>query len=165
MQRSDSSSPCCAVRCLAERLRRTADRIDPARVSRSFRRLGRNTSAPDLANPCPLLQRDQNPLVAGQRCAGLSSHSTYWNHQLTRDPWQTASLLLLPDFRFSAHTGGDRRARDQDRRAPARAALTSQRRYIGRSSRTIGCHRSSDRRPLTCRLREGNRLTHQPHYD
>jgi hypothetical protein len=39
------------------------------------------------------------------------------------------------------------------------AALMSQRRYIGRSSRTIGCHRSRDRCPLTRRLREGSSLT------
>src|SRR5262249_50824416 len=57
------------------------------------RRLGRTTSAPDLANLCSLLQRHQNALVAGQRCTGLSSHSAYRNHQLTRDPWWTASLL------------------------------------------------------------------------
>ena len=41
---------------LAEWLRRTADRIDPARMRGPFRRLGRNTSAPDLANLCSLLQ-------------------------------------------------------------------------------------------------------------
>jgi hypothetical protein len=46
-----------------------------------FRRLGRNTSAPDLANLCSLLQRHQNALVAGQRCTGLSSHSAYRNHR------------------------------------------------------------------------------------
>src|SRR5262249_58191602 len=88
-----------ATLALAEWLRRTADRIDPARVSRSFRRLGRNPSAPDLANLCSLLQRHQNALVAGQRCTGLSSHSAYRNHQLTRDPWWTASPLR-PDLGF-----------------------------------------------------------------
>src|SRR5262249_20123467 len=45
-----------------------------------FCRLGRSTSAPDLANLCSLLQRHQNALVAGQRCTGLSSHSAYRNH-------------------------------------------------------------------------------------
>src|SRR5262249_61648899 len=70
-----------------------ADRIDPRRVFGSLHTLGRNPSAPNLANLCLLLQRHQNALVAGQRCTGLSSHSAYRNHQLTRDPWWTASLL------------------------------------------------------------------------
>src|SRR5262245_24892101 len=60
---------------------------------------GENPSAPDLANLCSLLQRYQNALVAGQRCTGLSSHSAYRNHQLTRDPWRTASPLR-PDLGF-----------------------------------------------------------------
>jgi hypothetical protein len=41
---------------LAEWLCRTADRIDPARVCRSFDRLGRGASAPDSRNLCSLLQ-------------------------------------------------------------------------------------------------------------
>src|SRR6476646_7536136 len=49
---------------------RTADRIDPARVSGPFRRLGRGTSAPNPASLCPLLQQHQNAPVIGQRCAG-----------------------------------------------------------------------------------------------
>src|SRR5262245_7472851 len=82
-----------ATLALAEWLRRTADRIDPARVSRSFRRLGRNPCAPDLANLCWLLQQHQNALVVGQRCTSLSSNSAHRNHQLTCNLWRTASLL------------------------------------------------------------------------
>jgi hypothetical protein len=41
---------------LAERLCRTADRIDPARVCGSFYRLGRGASAPHPASLCSLLQ-------------------------------------------------------------------------------------------------------------
>ena len=51
------------------------------------------------------------------------------------------------------------RARDQDRRAPARPRLCHNGVTSARSSRTIGCHRSSDRCALTPRLREGSRLT------
>src|ERR1700758_2062045 len=41
---------------LAERLCRTADRIDPARVFGPCHRLGRGTSAPDSEKLCGLLQ-------------------------------------------------------------------------------------------------------------
>src|SRR5262249_3659106 len=109
-----------ATLALAEWLRRTADRIDPARVSRSFRRLGRNPSAPDLANLCSLLQRHQNAPVAGQRCTGLSSHSVYRNHQLARDPRRTSSLLRSGlGFRYT-------QAMSSPKSAAIRRALLSQ---------------------------------------
>ena len=41
------------------------DRIDPARVRRPYRRLGRDSPAPDPANLCLLLQQDQNAPVIG----------------------------------------------------------------------------------------------------
>jgi hypothetical protein len=59
---------------------RTADRIHPARVCRSFRRLGRDASSPHPASLCPLLQRHQNTPVTGQRCAGLSPRLPHRKH-------------------------------------------------------------------------------------
>src|SRR5712691_13480051 len=47
----------CTSLALAEWLCRTADWVDPARVCRPYRRLGRGTSAPRLGNLCSLLQR------------------------------------------------------------------------------------------------------------
>ena len=55
----------CAGFALAEWLRRTADRFDPARVRRPSHRVGRGPSAANLAGLCSLLQRHQNPLVFG----------------------------------------------------------------------------------------------------
>src|SRR5262245_47984583 len=89
------------------------DRIDPARMSRSFRRLGRNPSAPNLANLCSLLQRHQNALVAGQRCTGLSFHSAYRNHPLTRDPRRTSSPLRS-DLGFRYTQAYDTRKNEMD---------------------------------------------------
>lgn len=57
---------------LAKWLCRAADRINPARVRRSYDCPRRSASAPDLAVLCPLLQRHQNASVVGQRCTGLS---------------------------------------------------------------------------------------------
>ena len=55
----------CTSLALAKWLCRTADRIDPARVRRPFRRLGRGASAPNPASLCSLLQRYQDPPVIG----------------------------------------------------------------------------------------------------
>jgi len=44
---------------------RTTDRIDSARVRRPYRRLGRDSPAPDPENLCLLLQQDQNAPVIG----------------------------------------------------------------------------------------------------
>jgi hypothetical protein len=55
----------CAGFALAEWLRRTVDRFDPARVRRPSHRLKRGPSAANLAGLCSLLQRRQNPLVFG----------------------------------------------------------------------------------------------------
>ena len=65
---------------LAERLCRTTDRIDPARMPRPYRRLGRGSPAPDPASLCRLLQQDPNAPVIGQRCAGLSPSSAGREH-------------------------------------------------------------------------------------
>jgi hypothetical protein len=55
----------CTGLTLAERLCRTADRIDPARVFGPFHRLGRGASASNLAILCSLLQRHSNTSVTG----------------------------------------------------------------------------------------------------
>jgi hypothetical protein len=81
---------CCTGLAVAEWLCRTADRLDPARVCRQSHCFGRGASAPNVAILCPVLQPHQNPLVLGQRCAGLSSHSTDRNCPITRDPWRTS---------------------------------------------------------------------------
>jgi transposase InsO family protein len=55
--------------------------------------LGGGASAPGLASLRSLLQRHQNPLVPGQRCAHLSRRSPHRSDQFTRDPWRTSSPL------------------------------------------------------------------------
>src|SRR5215468_11409456 len=50
---------------LAERLCRTADRVDPPRVLGSYRRFRRGPSTPNPAMLCPLLQRCQNASIIG----------------------------------------------------------------------------------------------------
>jgi hypothetical protein len=69
---------------LAERLCRTADRIDPARVFGSRHCFGRGTSAPNSEKLCGLLQWRENASVSKQRCAGLSAGSAIRRHKLTR---------------------------------------------------------------------------------
>src|SRR5680860_1412081 len=92
----------CTSLALAERLCRTADRIDPARVCGPFRRLGRGASAPNPASLCSLLQRHPNAPVIGQRCAGLSPRSPHRSHWFTRDPWRTSSPLRADlGFRYT----------------------------------------------------------------
>ena len=87
---------------LAERFCRTADRIDPARVRRPYRRLGRGAPAPDPANLCRLLQQDQNTPVIGQRCTGVSSGSADRKHHVTRDPrWASSPLRPGLGFRYT----------------------------------------------------------------
>jgi len=78
---------------LAERLCRTANRIDSARVPRSFRRLGRSASAPDSAILHSLLQQHQNAPVIGQRCARLSPRSADRINKFIRGPWWASSSV------------------------------------------------------------------------
>ena len=84
---------------LAEWLCRTADRIDPARVPRQYRRLGRGAPAPDPANLCPLLQQDQNTPIIGQRCTNLAVSSADRKHHVTRAPRGPASPIC-PSLSF-----------------------------------------------------------------
>ena len=87
---------------VAERFCRTVDRINPARVCGSYRRPGRGAFALDLASLCPLLQQHQNAPVTGQRCAGLSSHSTDREHHVTSDPrWASSPLRSDLGFRYT----------------------------------------------------------------
>ena len=68
---------------LAERFCRTADRINPARVPRSSRRLERGSLTSDPASLCPLLQQNQNTPIIGQRCTNLAASSADRKHHLT----------------------------------------------------------------------------------
>jgi hypothetical protein len=86
-----------------ERLCRTVDRINPARVCGSYRGLGRGAFASDLASLCPLLQRHQNAPVTGQRRTGPSPHSADRRHRVIPDPRLTSSPLR-PGVKFSVHT-------------------------------------------------------------
>jgi hypothetical protein len=83
----------CISLTLAERLCRTADRIDPARVFGSRHCHGRGTPTPDSAIVCLLLQRDQNSPVIERGCAELSPGSADRCHQFARHPWRTPSPL------------------------------------------------------------------------
>src|SRR5712664_2411207 len=89
----------CSGVTLAERLCRTADRIDPARVFGPHHCLGRGTSAPDSNFLCRLLQLRQNASFIEQGCADVSSDSTDRNHSFTPDP-RRASPSLRPDLSF-----------------------------------------------------------------
>jgi hypothetical protein len=76
--------------------------INPARVCGPYRRLGRRAFALDLASLCPLLQQHQNAPVIGQRCAGLSFHSTDREHRVTSDPrWASSPLRSDLGFRYT----------------------------------------------------------------
>jgi hypothetical protein len=65
---------------LAEWLCRTADRIDPARVRRSYDCPGRGASASDSEILRPLLQRRQNASVFEQGCTSLSLGTAHRCH-------------------------------------------------------------------------------------
>jgi hypothetical protein len=78
---------------LTERLCRTADRIDPARVFGPHHCLGRGTSAPGSEILRSLLQRRQNASVSKQGCAGLSAGSAIRCHKFTRPFGRTSSPL------------------------------------------------------------------------
>jgi hypothetical protein len=78
---------------LAERLCRTADRIDPARVFGPHHCLGRGTSAPGSEILRSLLQRRPNASVSKQGCAGLSAGSAIRCHKFTRPFGRTSSPL------------------------------------------------------------------------
>src|SRR5260370_16815058 len=83
----------CTSLTLAERLCRTADRIDPARVVGSRQCFGRGTSAPNSEKLCGLLQWRENASVSKQRCGGLSAGSAIRRHQFTRPLGRTSSPL------------------------------------------------------------------------
>src|SRR6516162_4959479 len=72
-----------ARRALAEWLRGTADRIDPARVPLSPGRFGRGSLASSPASLCLLLQRDQDAPVTGKGCPGFSRCPAARGHYLT----------------------------------------------------------------------------------
>ena len=93
----------CSRFALAERFRRTVDRLNPPRVCGPHYCLGRGAPAPDPAMPCALLQRNQNPSGAEQGCVALSRRSASWNHQITRNRRWTSSPIH-PDLIFATHT-------------------------------------------------------------
>jgi hypothetical protein len=124
---------------LAERLCRTADRIDPARVFGSRHCFGRGTSAPNSEKLCGLLQWRENASVSKQRCAGLSAGSAIRRHKFTRHLGRTSSPLRSGlTFRYThpdtaagrltephqgvdARYGQDRRSNQPGRRLVSRA--------------------------------------------
>ena len=63
-----------AAIALAERTRRTADRLDPARMPGPCRGPGRSAPAPDPARVCRLLQRTPNSPIPDQRHPAPSRH-------------------------------------------------------------------------------------------
>jgi hypothetical protein len=83
----------CTSLTLAERLCRTADRIDPARVFGSRHCFGRGTYPPHSEILRSLLQPRQNAPIIEQRCTGLSPNSANRKHQITRHPGRTSPPL------------------------------------------------------------------------
>ena len=95
---------------LAERLCRTADRIDPARVFGPHHCLGRGTSALGSEIVRSLLQRRQNASVSKQGCAGFSAGSAIRFHKFARHlGWTSPPLRAGLIFRYTQP--GERRAR------------------------------------------------------
>jgi hypothetical protein len=89
---------------LAERRRRTVDRIDPTRVSGPRHCRGRGAPTPDSAIICVLLQRRQNASVIGQGCSGLSTGAADRKHQIALYPRRTSSPLCPRlGFRYVLH--------------------------------------------------------------
>src|SRR4030081_1754084 len=97
----------CTSLTLAERLCRTADRIDPARVFGSRHCFGRGTSAPNSEILRSLLQWRQNTSVSRQRYAGFSAGSAIRSHKFARHPGRTSSPPWS-DLRFSVHTAASK---------------------------------------------------------
>src|SRR5262245_42304227 len=94
-----------ACRCrftLAERLCRTADRINPARVHRSHHRLGRKTLTPGPAILRTVLQRNENTSILGQRFTSLAIGSADWMHHI-RMRFLVDFITNMCGFRFSVH--------------------------------------------------------------
>ena len=83
----------CTSLTLAERLCRTADRIDPARVFGPRHCFGRGTSAPNSEILRSLLQWRQNTSVSKQRYAGFSAGSAIRFHQFARHLGRTSPSL------------------------------------------------------------------------
>ena len=83
----------CTSLTLAERLCRTADRIDPARVFGPRHCFGRGTSAPNSEILRSLLQWRQNTSVSKQRYAGFSAGSAIRSHQFARRLGRTSPSL------------------------------------------------------------------------
>jgi transposase InsO family protein len=72
--------------------------------------LGEGASAPDPASLCWLLQRHQNALVIGQRCASLSPDSADRKHQIALNPWRPSSPLCPGlDFRYTQGSQTDKK--------------------------------------------------------
>jgi hypothetical protein len=100
---------------LAERLCRTANRIDPARVFGPCHCLGRVTFASNSKILRRLLQLRQNTSIVEQGCAGFSPGSANRCDQFTRHPGRTSSLLWpCLSFRYRQRRGcGARTASSQ----------------------------------------------------
>jgi hypothetical protein len=95
----------CTSLTLAERLCRTADRIDPARVLGPHHCLRRGAPAPDSKIIRRLLQLRQNASVVAQGCAEFFvrlNRSESFVH--TRS--SAGFTIITSGFEFSIHTGG-----------------------------------------------------------
>jgi hypothetical protein len=98
----------CASLSLAERLCRTADRIDPARVFGARHCFGRGTYAPHSEILRSLLQWHQNASVSKQRCAGFSACSAIRHRKFARYLGRTSSST--PSDLYSRYTLGSLKA-------------------------------------------------------
>src|SRR6266568_3750365 len=78
---------------MAELFCREANRIDPPRVHRSRRCIGRATFAPSVKIVCGLLQHRENAPLIGQECASLPPGSADRTHRVACHGRRTASSI------------------------------------------------------------------------
>jgi hypothetical protein len=89
----------CTSLALAEWICRTADRIDPARVCRAFRRLGRGASSPNPAGLSTTSERTGRWIKTGRSLAQFSGPESLVQTRSLADFITTTS-----GSRFSVHT-------------------------------------------------------------
>jgi hypothetical protein len=99
---------------MAELFCREANRIDPPRVHRSRRRIGRATFAPSVKIVCELLQHGENAPLIGQGCASLPPGSADRTHRVACHGRRTASSIR-PNLSFR-YTQPERRDQTAHRR-------------------------------------------------
>src|SRR5262249_25894982 len=92
----------CAGLAVAELLCREADRINPSRVRRPYRRTGRAPPVPGAEVLRELLQHCENASLIGQGCATQAFRSAERSHRFARPGrWAASSICSNLSFRYT----------------------------------------------------------------